>query len=434
MKYNQPYGVSDPNAAYINGNPSTGQMGSIPPAESIEYPQREIVNVITESGLTPDNADLTQLSKAIQSGRVNYGIDAGTVNALNVTLTPAPATLLDGFIMVVRTSTTNTGDTVMIVNGGTARRVMRRGGLMLLANDLRANEDVLMIFNAFFNGWLLYPAGWNEGGGQLVTNMDLYVNGPIGNDANDGTDNTAAHAFKTITRAVNSAFNYAPSGKFGVNIHIANGTYPESVFTPTYGGPTLNIIGNTTTPNSVLVSGGTINGVPSSTLGVLGPNTMNVSGICVQTVTSPTNRLAGFFAGNGATMSTANTASLNCQGPVFEGFSAGTINLNGNHTFEGNSDELLLAFSGGNFYTPYYPTPPQFTIASPITVAIGTAVAYNCGVILIQNGGASWVNGSNVTGPRYSCVRNAIIDTQTANANYFPGTVAGTVAQGGQYN
>lgn len=46
MLYNQPYGISDPNASYINGNPSTGTMGSIPPALSIEHPQREIVKVI----------------------------------------------------------------------------------------------------------------------------------------------------------------------------------------------------------------------------------------------------------------------------------------------------------------------------------------------------------------------------------------------------
>jgi hypothetical protein len=46
MQYNQPYGISDTNASYINGNPSTGTMGSIPPAFSIEHPQREIVTVI----------------------------------------------------------------------------------------------------------------------------------------------------------------------------------------------------------------------------------------------------------------------------------------------------------------------------------------------------------------------------------------------------
>jgi hypothetical protein len=77
MLYNQPYGVSDPNAAYINGNPSTGTMGSIPPAASIEFDQREIVAVISYANAhaltdyngapcaAPSNADLTQLAKAI---------------------------------------------------------------------------------------------------------------------------------------------------------------------------------------------------------------------------------------------------------------------------------------------------------------------------------------------------------------------------------
>ena len=51
MKYNQPYGVADEDAPYINGNPSTGTMGSIPPAASIEYPQREIVNMIEAAAL-----------------------------------------------------------------------------------------------------------------------------------------------------------------------------------------------------------------------------------------------------------------------------------------------------------------------------------------------------------------------------------------------
>ena len=53
-----PTAFHDPNAPYINGNPTTGTMGSIPPAASIENPQREIVNFITDSGLTPTDADL----------------------------------------------------------------------------------------------------------------------------------------------------------------------------------------------------------------------------------------------------------------------------------------------------------------------------------------------------------------------------------------
>jgi hypothetical protein len=78
LLYNQPYGVSDPNAPYINGNPTTGQMGSIPPAASIEHDQREVVEVINTANTrgykdfsntpcaAPSSADLMQLRKAIE--------------------------------------------------------------------------------------------------------------------------------------------------------------------------------------------------------------------------------------------------------------------------------------------------------------------------------------------------------------------------------
>lgn len=66
MKYQQPYGVSDANAAYIDGNPALGVEGSAVPAKAIEHPQREIVNVLVEAGLTPDENNLKQLALAIR--------------------------------------------------------------------------------------------------------------------------------------------------------------------------------------------------------------------------------------------------------------------------------------------------------------------------------------------------------------------------------
>jgi hypothetical protein len=82
MRYNPPWGMTDPEPTFgsepfINGNPATGAMGSIPPAASIEFPQREIVAVIQyahDKGLldynntacaVPSNSDLQQLLKAI---------------------------------------------------------------------------------------------------------------------------------------------------------------------------------------------------------------------------------------------------------------------------------------------------------------------------------------------------------------------------------
>jgi hypothetical protein len=81
MKYNVPYGLPDETTLYgtpyVNGDPSIGRQGSIPPAFSIEHDQREIVAVIQwayDHGYkdyantlcqAPNSTDLTQLLKAI---------------------------------------------------------------------------------------------------------------------------------------------------------------------------------------------------------------------------------------------------------------------------------------------------------------------------------------------------------------------------------
>ena len=114
MDYNQPYGkppeVTWGDTPYINGNPSTGTPGSIPPASSIEYPQRELVNFFKDNNLTPSNSDLHQLSKGVQSGFMHYGVDAGTKNNLQVMMQPAPDAYYDGMFVFVVVAVTNDGD------------------------------------------------------------------------------------------------------------------------------------------------------------------------------------------------------------------------------------------------------------------------------------------------------------------------------------
>lgn len=64
MKYNPPVG-GDPDDPYVDENPATGVDGSAVPAAAIEDPQRELINLIEEAGLTPDEEDLTQVYDAI---------------------------------------------------------------------------------------------------------------------------------------------------------------------------------------------------------------------------------------------------------------------------------------------------------------------------------------------------------------------------------
>ena len=67
MKYAPPIGqeAQGEDAHYIDGNPELGILGSPVPAAAIEQGQRELLHVIKQAGLTPDEATLTQLYEAI---------------------------------------------------------------------------------------------------------------------------------------------------------------------------------------------------------------------------------------------------------------------------------------------------------------------------------------------------------------------------------
>jgi hypothetical protein len=178
MLYNQPYGISDPDAPYINGDPSIGRMGSIPPAASIEYPQREIVGFITASGLEPTNEDLRQLSKAVQSGRVIYGVDGGTANALVATLNPAITTLVPGLtVRIKKIGSKNTGPATLDVGTG-VNQIKRASGASLLDNDLPAG----IVTELIWDGSVWQIANF-QGTGVAETNNYYAVNIPYGEDS-----------------------------------------------------------------------------------------------------------------------------------------------------------------------------------------------------------------------------------------------------------
>ena len=67
MKYAPPIGqeAQGEEAHYVDGNPELGILGSPVPAAAIEQGQRELLHVIKQAGLTPDEATLTQLYEAI---------------------------------------------------------------------------------------------------------------------------------------------------------------------------------------------------------------------------------------------------------------------------------------------------------------------------------------------------------------------------------
>jgi hypothetical protein len=149
MQYNQPFDQpTNPNAAYVNGNPSTGTPGSIPPAAAIEYPQREIANLIADVGLTPTNSDLHQLGKGIQTGKLFYAVDtSGVANTVAVTLVPAPSAYVEGMSLKIKMANAPTGPSTITANGLAAKAITVSGGSAVGANAWKVGDVVSLVFD-----------------------------------------------------------------------------------------------------------------------------------------------------------------------------------------------------------------------------------------------------------------------------------------------
>lgn len=185
MKYQPPWGISDPNAPYINGDPAQGRQGSIPPAAAFEQPQREIVGVIEKSGFISSDLDLLQLAKGVRSQRLNYAIDTGTPNNVVVAFDPPfqPGTnpYTQGLTLRVRVRFNTidlgggNGQTNINAGAGTVR-IRRMNGFDLLPGDLQQGAIITLVYD----GTVFQLTNFGGGGGGDVTYEG--VNIPYAND------------------------------------------------------------------------------------------------------------------------------------------------------------------------------------------------------------------------------------------------------------
>jgi hypothetical protein len=260
MQYNQPYGVSDPNAPYINGNPATGTAGSIPPAASIEFPQREIVNFIGDTGLTPSNSDLSQLAKAVQTSQVIVGIDTGATNIIAISPTPAVTALQAGMHFYVKIKNTISGACVLQVNALGGIQIVRPDGSQLAQGELIANQMALF---AYDGARFQYVSAARVAGAPiyLLTTLTFYLNPATGSDTlYDGSSPTISGShgpWKTLAKIASQIALYNLNGQ-AILVYLADGTYDLGGtpvgFPAQNGSGSVQFIGNHANPSAVLIT------------------------------------------------------------------------------------------------------------------------------------------------------------------------------------
>lgn len=446
IKYNQPYGVGNVNASYVNGDPSVGLAGSIPPAEAIEYPQREIVAVISSSNLaTPTNADSVQLAKAIQSWLMNSDVDEGTINQYQVTLAPAPTAYYTFLTVRIKIGTTNTGASTLNVNALGSKAIQNADGTAVSGGQLLSGAVVELCYDgtAFrviggIAGAAVPPPGSSGGGGgggpiYLTQVTTLYVNDATGNDAYDGTQATVGTGirgpFKTMQRASTEINKWNLNG-YSVTVNVANGTYTGTVGLPDPGGNgSVSWLGNASTPANCTITTNSGNAVNAA-----GVKNYMTGFKYTTTGSAAVNACVGVGA-QGAVVVVINSFEVGpCLGSAFFAYGGAFIRLGGTKKITGNLG--ANAFSNGAFLEAILGSKIDCDIVGAAPIILVGSVTYSYFVYAVQLSSVVYIHGGvtgSGTGQRYLANSNSVIGTGGGGANYYPGTVAGAVASGGQY-
>jgi len=183
------------NDGYVDGNPGAGIEGSIPTFRTFEQMMRELQNMVVACGLTPDDVmNGLQVAKSVQSHRMNFGLDVGTADDLQVTLNPPAFGYTNGLFVNVRkgNSTSNTTAPTLNVNGMGAKPIRYSGGQTLRAGELKANSLLSFLYDATAAWFVLISLNmqsmlisiasfgtttviYTSGSGNFVVPTDIYL-------------------------------------------------------------------------------------------------------------------------------------------------------------------------------------------------------------------------------------------------------------------
>ena len=427
MKYEAPYGVADPNGSYINGNPATGTMGSIPPAASIENPQREIVNFITDAGGTPTDSDLHQLARAVQSGKVTFGVDTGSANVYSMIVTPPLLSYAAGQRWGVLVANTNSGASTLNISGLGGRQITYPSGAALSGNEMQKGAVVTLVDD----GVKLQLQ--NVATNMLAAPLNYYVNATTGSDVlYNGLTPTVSGAngpFATHNHAIQAAQVWNQNG-YGVTIFTADGVYPPiAVGTPPNGAGSIAIVGDLANPPGVLIHATAGEAVLVEATGYV------IQGVRVQSDSagSPPHGSFGvrvlnsIFNMTNIDFGPAQGAHMLIEAGSLCGFTGVEDGRPGDFVQVSGDAPAHMLLNGGAYLEI-----GQCDLKTIGNRNIGIwAQAVSSAVI------ASYYRnqtlGGTVTGQKYNAQLNGVINTVGQGVNYFPGTIAGATATGGQY-
>jgi len=260
---------------------------------------------------------------------------------------------------------------------------------------------------------------------ELLNANRTYFVRTDGSDSNNGLANTAGGAFLTLQKAANVVFGLLDLNGFDVTIQIGDGTYAAGVLqiSPQTGAGTITFNGNAVNPQNVVIQGG---GFTSNGYGTK---------FVVSNMEIPAGSNQSSCSTNlGGQIQISGTVRFNLSGTgrAILSSSAGQVSMLNNPTM------VLLGAAGQSFATGQIQAGVNL-FGSTLSIPAATNITFSGPFIDAQRLGYVGGNGctitvsGTVTGQRYNAQSNAVINTSGGGANFFPGSVAGSTATGGQY-
>lgn len=257
---------------------------------------------------------------------------------------------------------------------------------------------------------------------RVSTSRTYFVNATTGNDTFDGSSASVGTfpvgPVATIQKAVDliaGNLDLLPGASLAIS--VADGAYTGPITLRSLVGSVLacTITGNPTTPANVTVT--------SNNAACFGANRSNTTWTLngFKVVGTGNTAAIGVSAANGSVITLLNFDFGSCTGGHIQSTSTSNISVNSNYTISG----------GGVFH--YNSTTNASLIPGGRTVTVSAAVTFSTAFAMCERSALllanamTFVNPGNVTGVRHQCLTMGLLDTQSNNANYFPGTIAGNI-------
>ena len=258
------------------------------------------------------------------------------------------------------------------------------------------------------------------GGRERLTTARTYYVRTDGSDSNTGLVNSAGGAFLTVQKAIDVAATLDIS-IYDVTIQVVAGTYAlSSMITAKnmIGAGAVIILGDETTPSNIVFDATGCNVFGATLITTIyklkGFKLKSTAGTCTLGLFSSNN---SYFTYQNLEFGTGITQHIRCS-------DGGSIYCTGNYTISGGASNHFCGVNG------------SFRVQG-VTITLTGTPAFSDAFVNMSYGSVAIMStitfSGSATGTRYSVAMNGVLYTGSGGASYFPGSVAGSTATGGQY-